>query len=303
MVPCAGCGEPHLPARLLAHAKQVVRDSGRPPTRSSRQLDLCPSCRVVADEGLRVTDDDGRPTPVGLPQLDRRSFLVGSAATVGGVLGMIATGAEPAAAQAAPVEPAGRLGMVIDIGRCIGCHACTAACKAENHVPLGVYRDWVEEYVQGTYPDARPVFVPKLCNHCTDPGCMRACPTGAIFRRSDGIVDLDHSMCIGCRACNQACPYGATFVDPVRHTADKCNLCAHRVDEGLRPACVDVCPSQCRVFGDLDDPNSAPSQLIASQPTDVLRPELGLGPNVHYVGLPSDPGEPTTAVTTGTREL
>ncbi|MDZ7676515.1 MAG: 4Fe-4S dicluster domain-containing protein [Acidimicrobiales bacterium] len=302
VVPCSVCGGPHLPARLLSHARQVVAASGRPPTQASRQLDRCPTCRSVGSDGLRV-----RPAvpvePIGVPLPDRRSFIAGSAAaTVGGVLGMIATGAEPAAAAATTarddVEP-GRLGMVIDLRKCIGCHACTAVCKAENHVPLGVFRDWVEEYVIGEYPEARPTFVPKLCNHCTDPGCLRACPTGAIFKRADGIVDLDHDMCIGCRACNQACPYGATFVDPVRHTADKCNLCAHRVDEGLRPACVDVCPSQCRVFGDLDDPDSAPRRLMEENATTVLRPELGLGPNVAYVGMPTDLGEPTTATTTG----
>lgn len=301
VVPCTVCGTPHLPARLLDRAREVVAASGRPPTHASRQIDRCPSCRTVALDGLRSIDD-GRPVPVGVPQVDRRSFLLGTAASVGGVLGMVAMGAgaaPAAAAQDRPASTARRLGMVIDIGRCIGCHACTAACKAENHVPLDVNRDWVEEYVQGEYPNAKPVFVPKLCNHCTDPGCLRACPTGAIFKRSDGIVDLDHSMCIGCRACNQACPYGCTFVDPVRHTADKCNLCSHRIDEGLRPACVDVCPSQCRVFGDLDDPDSAPSRVMAEYATTVLRPELGLGPNVHYVGLPSNPGEPTTATTVG----
>jgi tetrathionate reductase subunit B len=303
VVPCVVCGEPHLPARLLDRARRVVAASDRPPTHASRQLDRCPSCRSVASDGLRSIDD-GRPVPIGVPQIDRRSFLTGAAASVAGALGMIAMGADVASATATTAQDeaagtAGRLGMVIDIGRCIGCHACTAACKSENHVPLDVNRDWVEEYVQGEYPNAKPVFVPKLCNHCTDPGCLRACPTGAIFKRSDGIVDLDHSMCIGCRACNQACPYGATFVDPIRHTADKCNLCSHRVDEGLRPACVDVCPSQCRVFGDLDDPDSAPSRLMAEHATTVLRPELGLGPNVHYVGLPTDPGEPTTATTVG----
>lgn len=302
VVPCAGCGEPHLPARLLERARETVAASGRPPTHASRQIDRCPSCRTLGPDGFRGIDD-GRPLPVGVPQLDRRSFLTGSAAAaVGGVIGMVALG-ESGSVAAAPrpdqdVAP-GRLGMVIDIGRCIGCHACTAVCKAENHVPLDVNRDWVEEYVQGEYPNAVPIFVPKLCNHCDDPGCLRACPTGAIFKRVDGIVDLDHTMCIGCRACNQACPYGATFVDPVRHTADKCNLCSHRVDEGLQPACVDVCPSQCRIFGDLDDPNSAPRQVMAEHATTVLRPELGLGPNVHYVGLPSDPGTPTTATTVG----
>jgi tetrathionate reductase subunit B len=162
------------------------------------------------------------------------------------------------------------------------------ACKAENHVPLGVFRDWVEEHQLGQYPHARPYFLPKLCNHCDDPGCLRACPTGAIHRRADGIVDINHTLCIGCRACNQACPYGATFMDPVRGTADKCNFCAHRVDQGLRPACVDICPTQCRIFGDLHDEESPISQYLRDKPTQVLRQELGLGPNVRYVALPNE---------------
>jgi tetrathionate reductase subunit B len=157
-----------------------------------------------------------------------------------------------------------------------------------NDVPLGVFRDWVEEHQLGQYPHARPYFLPKLCNHCDDPGCLRACPTGAIHMRPDGIVDLNHDICIGCRACNQACPYGATFMDPVRGTADKCNFCAHRVDQGLRPACVDICPSQCRIFGDLNDADSPVSRYLRDKPTQVLRQDLGLGPNVRYVALPGE---------------
>lgn len=178
--------------------------------------------------------------------------------------------------------------MVIDLHRCIGCHACTAICKAENNVPLGVFRDWVEEHVLGEYPHAQPFFLPKLCNQCSDPSCLRACPTGAIHMRSDGIVNIDHDICIGCRACNQACPYGVPFMDPVRGTADKCNFCTHRVDDGLNPACVDICPTSCRIFGDLNDPESPPSRALRGNPHQVLRQELGLGPNVRYLGLPAE---------------
>ncbi|MCA1783106.1 MAG: 4Fe-4S dicluster domain-containing protein [Dermatophilaceae bacterium] len=225
--------------------------------------------------------------PAGVPQTDRRSVLkaAGLAAVASAAIPAMA---QPAAAQEAATVVPGRLGMVIDLDRCIGCHACTAACKAENNVPLGVFRDWVEEHVLGEYPQAFPFFLPKLCNHCDDPGCLRACPTGAIFKREDGIVSIDHDICISCRACNQACPYGAAFMDPVRGTSDKCNLCAHRVDEGLNPACVDVCPSQCRIFGDFDDPESAVSVAIREAPSQVLRPELGMGPNIHYLGLPGE---------------
>ena len=285
VVACEGCGEPYLPTRLLARARSAV-GTAVPVDNVGR----CPACRdvVPVDPPPRQHDRPSGHEPVGIPQMDRRGFLATAAVSLGGALGALA--AEGTAHAAAPDRSTPkRLGMVIDTARCIGCHACTAACKAENHVPLGVYRDWVEETVVGTYPDARPYFVPKLCNHCDDPGCLRVCPTGAIFRRRDGIVDIDHGICIGCRACNQACPYGCTFMDPVRHTADKCNLCAHRVDEGLRPACVDVCPSQCRIFGDFDDPDSPVSVALRGHPHQVLRPDLGLGPNVRYLGLPTEP--------------
>lgn len=285
VVACEGCGEPYLPARLLAKVRSTV-GVAMPVDNVGR----CPTCRSVApvDPPARRQDDPAGRDPVGVPQMDRRGFLAAATLSIGGTLGALAADGTAKAAVLDRSTPK-RLGMVIDLARCIGCHACTAACKAENHVPLGVYRDWVEETVIGTYPDARPYFVPKLCNHCDDPGCLRVCPTGAIFRRRDGIIDINHEICIGCRACNQACPYGATFMDPVRHTADKCNLCAHRVDEGLRPACVDVCPSQCRIFGDFDDSESAVSVALRGHSHQVLRPDLGLGPNVRYLGLPTEP--------------
>ena len=286
VIACEGCGEPYLPARLLAKVRSTI-GAAVPVDNVGR----CPACRSVVPVDPPARQQDGLTgrEPVGVPQMDRRGFLAAAATlSIGGTLGALAADGRANAATLDRSTPK-RLGMVIDLARCIGCHACTAACKAENHVPLGVYRDWVEETVIGTYPDARPYFVPKLCNHCDDPGCLRVCPTGAIFRRRDGIIDINHDLCIGCRACNQACPYGATFTDPVRHTADKCNLCAHRIDEGLRPACVDVCPSQCRIFGDFDDSESAVSVALRGQSHQVLRPDLGLGPNVRYLGLPTEP--------------
>jgi tetrathionate reductase subunit B len=284
VVACAGCGEPYLPKKLADYSAATVDGWKLDLPTASMQIDLCGECRSIDwDRSAR-----GGREGVGVPMVDRRQFLKGvSAGTAGAAL--LALSGSPASASdpAAEIAPK-RLAMVIDMDRCIGCHACTAACKAENHVPLGVYRDWVEEHVLGTYPDARPVFLPKLCNHCDDPGCMRACPTGAIFRRADGIVDINHDICIGCRACNQACPYACTFMDPVRGTADKCNFCSHRIDQGLNPACVDVCPTGCRIFGDLDDPDSPPSTYLRDREPTVLRQELGLGPNVKYVGLPGE---------------
>jgi len=221
--------------------------------------------------------------------LDRRSFVRGAAtvAAVGAALPLF-RGMPAAAAEEGPVITPGRMGMVIDLDRCIGCHACTNACKAENNVPLGKFRDWVEEHILGEYPDARPVFLPKLCNQCDDPGCLRACPTGAIHKRADGIVDLDPEICIACQACMHGCPYGMTFYNHQRGTADKCNLCAHRIDEGLDPACVEVCPSQCRIVGDFDDPESSVSAYLRDRDGSGLREDYGLGPNVQYVGLPGD---------------
>ncbi|MEX1037779.1 MAG: 4Fe-4S dicluster domain-containing protein [Acidimicrobiia bacterium] len=285
VVPCAGCGQPYIPRRLFEHAR-AVRERQDEDLSTSFQMELCGSCRIIDWETEPPVN--GRQPGVGLPMVDRRDFLKAVGAGTAGAA-MLAFSPKPAAAEA-PARPIERkrLAMVIDMDRCIGCHACTAICKAENHVPLGVFRDWVEEHELGTFPDARPVFLPKLCNHCDDPGCMRACPTGAIFRRADGIVDINHDICIGCRACNQACPYGSTFMDPVRGTADKCNFCSHRIDQGLNPACVDVCPTGCRIFGDLDDPNSAPSSYLKDHQPTVLRQELGLGPNVKYVGLPGE---------------
>lgn len=230
------------------------------------------------------------PAPDEVPSLiGRRSFVRGAAtvAAMGAAFPLL-RGMPAAAAENGPVIVPGRMGMVIDLDRCIGCHACTNACKAENNVPLGKFRDWVEEHVLGEYPDARPVFLPKLCNHCDDPGCLRACPTGAIFKRADGIVDLDPDICIACQACMQGCPYGMTFYNHQRGTADKCNLCTHRIDEGLDPACVEVCPSQCRIVGDFDDPESPVSTYLRSRDSDVLREDYGLGPNIRYVGLPGE---------------
>ncbi|MEX1092125.1 MAG: 4Fe-4S dicluster domain-containing protein [Acidimicrobiia bacterium] len=283
VVACTGCGQPFLPKRLAEYSAETVESWDLDLPSATLQIDRCGDCRSIDwERSVRVSQGG-----VGIPLVDRRQFLKGMGAGTAGAALLALSGTSPASAAEPAVKVAPkRLAMVIDMDRCIGCHACTAACKAENHVPLGVFRDWVEEHVLGTYPHARPVFLPKLCNHCDDPGCMRACPTGAIFRRADGIVDINHDICIGCRACNQACPYACTFMDPVRGTADKCNFCSHRIDQGLNPACVDVCPTGCRIFGDLDDPDSLPSAYLNEREPTVLRQELGLGPNVKYLGLP-----------------
>ena len=161
----------------------------------------------------------------------------------------------------APDSPAGvRWLKVLDQDKCIGCHACTTACKSENEVPVGVTRTYVKSVDVGVFPQARRAFQVTRCNQCTDAPCVSACPTQAMFRRDDGIVDFDKRICIGCKACMAACPYDAIFINPEDHSAEKCNLCAHRLDIGLEPACVTVCPTGAILVGDGNDPASPVAQ-------------------------------------------
>ena len=134
-------------------------------------------------------------------------------------------------------------GFVIDQRKCIGCHACSVACKSENRVPLGVNRTWVKYVETGSFPHTRRHFQVNRCNHCANPPCVRICPVTAMYQRADGIVEFDSERCIGCKACLQACPYDAIYIDPETDTAAKCHYCAHRTDIGLEPACVIVCPT------------------------------------------------------------
>lgn len=177
-----------------------------------------------------------------------------------------------------------RYGFVIDQTRCIGCHACTVACKEENGVPLGVFRTWVKYIEKGEFPNTRRYFAVLRCNHCDDAPCVTICPTVALYRRPDGIVDFDRDRCIGCKACMQACPYDALYIDPETHTAAKCHFCAHRVEKGLEPACVIVCPVRAILAGDLDDPTSEVARVIARDPVLVRKPEQRTRPKVFYVG-------------------
>lgn len=173
---------------------------------------------------------------------------------------------------------------VIDQRKCIGCHACSTACKSENEVPLSVDRTWVKYVEKGTYPNSQRHFGVLRCNHCANPPCVHICPTGAMFQRKDGIVEFAKDACIGCKACIAACPYDAIYIDPESHTAAKCNFCAHRLDVGLEPACVVVCPEEALIFGDLDDPLSKVSQLIGKEKTQVRKPEKNTDPKCFYIG-------------------
>jgi Fe-S-cluster-containing dehydrogenase component/formate-dependent nitrite reductase membrane component NrfD len=173
---------------------------------------------------------------------------------------------------------------VVDQTRCIGCHACTTACKSENVVPVGVTRTYVKHVDVGTWPQARRAHQVTRCNQCAHAPCVAACPTAAMFQRPDGIVDFDKSICIGCKACMAACPYDAIFINPEDHSAEKCNFCAHRIDVGLEPACVVVCPVEALLVGDLNDPGSRVAEIVNRQPVNVRRPEKETLPKLFYRG-------------------
>ncbi len=211
----------------------------------------------------------------------------------------------------------------IDATKCIGCLRCVKACKEENDVARDAhhFRTWVERYVylegeekplvdsqadpqniaaSGTEADyrfdnrykdkkvAKSFFMPKMCNHCEHPACVQVCPVGATFKTEDGVVLIDHDYCIGCRYCVQACPYGARLFIEERGVSDKCTWCYHRITKGLQPACVEVCPTHTRIFGDLNDASSPVSKFIRENPVQVLKPESGNAPMCFYVGLNED---------------
>lgn len=200
-----------------------------------------------------------------------------------------------------------RYGMVIDLETCVGCHSCTIACKVSNGTPPGVHFASVIEHEVGTYPNARREFLPVLCNHCEDAPCVDVCPTGASYKRADGIVAVHSDICIGCRACDTACPYGHRhYIEPgalrtgyfndgltkfeelkyerwTDGTVSKCDFCMERTDQGLQPACVETCPPISRHFGDLSDPDSNVSRLLRERESFTLLPEAGTEPRVSYL--------------------
>ena len=203
-------------------------------------------------------------------------------------------------------------GYLVDTTKCIGCGGCMLACKKENDVPDGQFRTWVERYVyykdgsvhvdvntKGTFAftelpplDPKEVdkafFVPKLCNHCVDTPCIQVCPVGASYKTKEGVVLVDYEQCIGCAYCVQACPFGTRFINAKTQTADKCTWCYHRIEHGEKPACVDVCPTGTRTFGDINDPESEISKALATNRIDVLKSYLGTRPKTRYIGLTAE---------------
>jgi len=176
-----------------------------------------------------------------------------------------------------------RFGMVIDTLRCVGCMDCVIACKTENDVPAGFCRDWITTEVRGRFPTLEMEIRSERCNHCDRPPCVTCCPTGASHVEEFGrFVLIDPELCIGCKACLASCPYDARFVHPEGY-ADKCTFCIHRVKKGEDPACVAVCPTRCMHFGDLDDPESEVSRLLASRRSHTLHPEAGTRPRIHFL--------------------
>lgn len=204
-----------------------------------------------------------------------------------------------------------RMAMLIDLTRCVGCDACTVACKQENGTPMDTFFARVLNVEAGTFPNVKRLYIPVLCNHCEDAPCLKACPNKAIVKRQDGIVLVDQDRCRGTGACVSACPYGnivlseknqwylnedepyeKTFVKPRLNegVARKCTYCAHRVDEGLNPACVVACPTHARIFGDLEDPESEISTYIVDEEKKTgrkpfhLLPQAGTQPAGCYLG-------------------
>ena len=153
--------------------------------------------------------------------------------------------------------------MALDIERCIGCHACSVACKVENSVPLGRFRTKVYYLDEGQFPKVKRHFLPTLCMQCEDTPCLKACDRTAIIKGADGIVRVDPDRCEHVGACEATCPYGAIGCDE-NDIADKCDFCSHRLDAGMEPACVETCPAEVFHFGDANDPASPYSRFVAS---------------------------------------
>jgi len=248
----------------------------------------------------------------------RREFLKMAAAGAAGML-VVTLIPKPSSGQRIhDIEEAGQLerapdwmehyyAYVVDTTKCIGCGACVRACRRENDTPEEYFRTWVERYqitdTGHVYIDApngghdsfpprdvpgnvvKGFFLPKICNHCRNTPCTQVCPVNASYESPQGAVLVDKKSCIGCGYCVQACPYDTRYIDPRTHTADKCTWCYHRITKGLMPACVTVCPTKARLFGDLKKKDSPVKEIIDTKRVMVLKPELNTEPYCFYIGL------------------
>ncbi|AEI15161.1 MULTISPECIES: 4Fe-4S dicluster domain-containing protein [Flexistipes] len=175
--------------------------------------------------------------------------------------------------------------IVLDASKCLNCKACTVACKFENNVPVGqeTYRIWVtENRVHGNFPDLTQTFQPSQCQHCENTPCASVCPTNATYKTEEGVVLVDYDKCVLCKACMTACPYDARFVDEHLEVVEKCTMCYHRLPD-RDPACVETCPTKVRVFGDINDPKSKASKLLAKNSYYRLKPSVNTRPRLFYV--------------------
>ena len=186
-----------------------------------------------------------------------------------------------------------RLGFLLDSDSCIGCHACTIACKSEHDVPLGVNRTWVKYIETGSFPNASRHFSVMRCNQCEDAPCMTICPTNALFRADNGVVDFQDDDCIGCKSCMNACPYDALYINPETNTANKCNFCNHRIEMDLAPSCVVVCPTEAIKVVDFDNPDDPVGKIIGREDVAVRSPEQNTKPKVFYKGADQASLDPT----------
>jgi len=178
--------------------------------------------------------------------------------------------------------------LIIDQERCIGCEACTVACKNENngergHIRVKTLNAPHKDMPAGVFPNLRMTFLPALCNHCKHPPCAAACPLEVIAKPDNGLVVLDEAACDGCQTCITACPYGAIAFNDKKDKAEKCNFCRHRLDDGLEPFCVICCEGQAMCFGDLNDPDSKVSKALNAENGYTLKPESGTEPSVYYL--------------------
>jgi len=191
--------------------------------------------------------------------------------------------------------------MVIDLDQCVGCETCTIACKLDNETGVGIKWGRIIEAEEGTFPDVRRAFVPLLCMQCEDAQCISVCPTGASYRNSQGLVQIDYSKCVGCKYCIIACPFMARQFNDARDpplgvprvaagdsrkgVVEKCDFCSDRLAAGREPVCVESCPYEARIFGDLDDANSRVGKLVAGAGGVTLKPDAGSRPSVYYIGV------------------